>query len=85
MPLIVLYPSTASFFFQHRLSLLHHRVGALERRGVGQQRVDEEKALVLLGHEAARNVPHENDDHYHQDGDERHAANHLPDENRRRS
>ena len=41
---------------QDRLGLLHHGVGALERRGVGQQRVDQQVALVLLGHEPAGNA-----------------------------
>ena len=41
---------------QDRLGLLHDRIGALERGRVGQQRVDQQIALILLRHEAARNA-----------------------------
>ena len=77
---MVLKPSTASFFCEDRLGLPHHGVGALERRRVGQQRVDQDVALVLLGHEAAGNAPHQHDDHVDQHADERQAPEHLPDQ-----
>ena len=34
-------------------ALLHHGVGPLERRAVGQLRVHQDVALVFFGHEAA--------------------------------
>ena len=52
-PAIVLKYSTPLVFAEDLLDLLADRVGALERRGVGQLDVDEEVALVLVGHEAA--------------------------------
>ena len=68
---------------QDRLGLPHHRVGPLERRRVGQLRVDHDVALVLLRHEAAGDLPDQHDDHVHQHADEREAPEHLPDQDRR--
>ena len=64
-----------------RLDLLHHLVGALERRRVRQQRVHQDVALILLGHEAGRDPLHEHDDHVAEDADERQAAEHLARQN----
>ena len=41
-PVMVLNPSIASFFLQDRFRLPHHGVGALERRRVRQQGVDQD-------------------------------------------
>ena len=77
---MVLKPSMASFFCEDRFGLLHDGVGALERRRVGQLRVDHDVALIFFGHEAAGNVPHEHDGHVDQHADERQAPEHLPDQ-----
>ncbi len=82
---MVLKPSIASFFSRIASAFFIDGVGALERRRVGQLRVDHDVALVLLRHEAAGNVPDQHDDHVDQHADERQAPEHLPDQDARRS
>ena len=77
-PVIVLKPSMASFFSSDGLRLAHDGIGTLERRGVRQQHVHQQIALVLLGHESTGNPTPEHDDQHAQDADEEEAPEELP-------
>ena len=68
---------------EDRFGLLHHGVGSFERRAVGQQRVDEDVALVLLGHEPGGNALDESHRQVHQAADQHQADDELPHQHRR--